>query len=123
MSVSNIAVAIFALLLIAAPAKTEEPAITLKLTPQVGFAPLTVYATIRIQPNWLNRAIRLEWESDRIHASALWSVEGQYAPTAHYYVLKQLSADDYKVQATIIRVMDSTTTLAQSIRVLDTIGP
>ena len=111
------------MLLLMAPAKTEEPAITLKLTPQVGYEPLTVDVYMRVQPNYLNYMLCVDWDKaewEELGQLGCWSLDGQYAAPSQYYTLKHLPDGDYRVRARLRQVHRDIITASQSINVIDT---
>ena len=110
-------------LLIAAPAKTEEPAITVRLTPQTGFEPLTVEVYMRIQPNYLNYMLCLDWDKaewEDLGQLGCWSLDGEYAAPSQYYTLKSLPAGEYHVRARLRQVHRDVYTALQTIHIIET---
>ena len=111
------------MLLLVAPAKTEEPAITLRLNPQVGYEPLTVDVYMRVQPNYLNYMLCLDWDTtewEELGQLGCWSLDGQYSAPSQYYTLKNLPAGDYRIRARLRQVHRDIMTVAQPIRVIET---
>ena len=65
------------------------PAVTLTLSPLVGYAPLTTIATIRIDPNYENREVCIQWDdSDGPVGRGCWQLDGQYAAITQSYTIK-----------------------------------
>ena len=111
------------LLATAAPAAQQPPAISLSLKPQVGYRPLNVAARIVIEPHYLNRGVCIVWESSIYSGAGCWQVEGQYAPRAHTYTIKNLQTPVdvttvYTVRAELITVRDRIVTPTQLVQVL-----
>ena len=114
----------FGLLLLATatPAAQQSPAISLTLNPLIGYRPLTVEARVLIEPNYQNRGVCIVWESNVYSGAGCWQVEGQYAPLAHYYTIKNLQTTVdvttmYTIYAELITVRDRIVTPAQTVQV------
>lgn len=110
-------------LTLAAPATSEPPAISLTLTPQVGYTPLTVDARVRTEPHYLNVGTCITWfqlgSEFPDGKSCVIAYEGQYMPRLQFYTIKALRTGEYVVIASVIRVRDFENTPALPIRVLD----
>ena len=111
------------LLATAAPAAQQPPAISLSLNPHTGYRPLNVAARILVEPNYLNQAVCLVWESDIYSGAGCWQVEGQYAPRAHAYTIKNLPTPIdvttvYTIWAELITVQGRHVTPIQRVQVL-----
>lgn len=85
-------------------------AVWLSVSPQTGFAPLSVRAKITIEPNYLNRMLCLVWEGETYGGSSCWQVEGQYAAKTHWYIIHNLPMGHYEVWAELVTAAGSTKT-------------
>ena len=106
-------------LLLVAPAKTEEPAITLKLTPQVGYRPLSVKMRLSIKPDSRNVGWCLQWFQRNAGGRHCEPLKGQHARRIHLYTFKASQVGDYGVYAILFRMQGSEMTPIQSIHVID----
>jgi hypothetical protein len=86
--------------------------IELKVSPTVGFAPLTVHTTITVERNYLNTDLCLAWGSEYGESGQhCWHTEGQYIPVTTEFAIKSLSPGVYAFQASVAqgpRVLRST---------------
>ena len=106
------------------PSAQSPSPLTLTLHPQIGYRPLTVTATVRIEPHYLNRGVCVVWESPVYSGAGCWQLEGQYARRTHTYTIKSLPAigesTAYTVWAELITVRARHVTLSQPVQVLNT---
>ena len=106
--------------LLCVPLLSADELITLSLDPMVGDEPLTVHATIRIDPHYLNYEVCVEWDGGPQEGRGCWSLSGQYDHRTHYYDIKNLPAGEYTVLARLNQVRSSHVTPAQTVRSLET---
>ena len=100
--------------------RADEPTITLSLNPLNGYEPLSTHVTLRIEPNYLNWQACVEWEGIPQKGYGCWSLDGQYERRTQDYDIKHLPACEYQVIARLYRVRSTHSTLAQTIRSLET---
>ena len=75
--------------------------VSLSINPSVGFAPLFVRVKITVEPNPDNRGICLTWDSlDAMYGTHCFPIYGE---KTFWYDLKDLSAGDYVIKATLFR--------------------
>jgi len=90
------------LLLLLSATPSGEKAINLRVSPRHGFEPLTVRATIVIEPNDLNTEWCLSWDSDDGEAGGTCrTMEGQYASKTTEILVERLPAGTYRFQASV----------------------
>ena len=78
----------------------QDPSISLKLNPTVGFAPFSTRGTVTIPPHPSNRDWCLVWASSEGESGlSCKPLEGERAPKTHQILLKDLSEGEYEVYA------------------------
>lgn len=92
--------------LVAALAATRsapaEIPLSLQITPQQGFEPLFLRATVHVQRNYLNTQMCLAWDSEEGEAGLnCRPLEGQYAVQTFTIEIPTLSAGEYEFQARV----------------------
>lgn len=78
------------------------PPISLKVTPRQAFEPVTIRSTVTVEPNYLNTAVCLMWDSeDGQGGMDCRPLEGQYAPKTFYFENKDTRGGDYVFTAAV----------------------
>lgn len=94
-------------------------AIILTVSPQNGFAPLTVEARLTIEPSDVNRRICVSWESDQNSGSACWQLDGSSAPRTQVRHLLFHQEGTYDVVAELTTTTGTIRTVSAPVRVLE----
>ena len=115
---------LLALAVLTGPSPSAQSPLTLTLHPQIGYRPLTVTATVRVEPHYLNQGVCVRWESPVYSGAGCWQLEGQYARRTHTYTIKSLpvvgESTAYTMWAELITVRTRHVTLSQPVQVLNT---
>ena len=99
----------------------DKPAITLRISPQLGYAPLTIRIMVRVIQNPANRSLWLFWSDDgEFWNSSAYQLDGERAPKTHYFIRTLRLPGWWYVYSTVIR-SDGTTpkTALQKVNVLE----
>lgn len=98
-------------------------AVTLRVTPQQTFELATIRSTIQIEPNYLNVAVCLLWDSeDGESGKHCWTIEGQYAPKTYTFDVVRLPAGSYTFQASVAQGPKWIMSASQQVHVISRVG-
>ena len=85
---------------------STAPTITVRVNPNISTAPASVKVTIQVEPADTNRRLCLEYDGGDFSKSC-WDIDGS-SPRTFHRLLRNLSAGEYQIRATVVRADNST---------------
>ena len=96
---------------------SASPLITVTANPQVAYAPATIKVQIQVAPDDTNRTVCLEYDGGD-YSKSCWDVDGS-SPRTYFKTLRNLTAGDYVIRATVTRADQSNSIAVVQAMVLD----
>lgn len=98
----------------------QETPIAIRISPQVGYAPLTVGITLRIEKHTDNRAAWLFWSDDGASwNSSAYQLDGERAPLIHYFQRTLRLPVEWYFYGVVVRTIGQHKTAVQKVKVVE----
>jgi hypothetical protein len=112
----------FLILASAAPVGAGE-SLTMKVSPNVSFAPANLVVRTTVQADPANRAITIEADSGDFYRSSAMELDGDKAPRTTMFEFRSLPSGTYRVTATLYDGNGKTRAFARSeVNVISGVG-
>lgn len=111
---------ILAGLLAAISALDAADTVSLRVTPNVAYAPATVSITVTVEPDGQNRALLVEADSAAYYRSSQIQLDGEHAARTHRLLFRGLPPGEHVVSAVVRGTNGSQARVSQKVMV---VGP